>query len=342
MTVKFLFNRLFAPAGDNGSDAGGGALPGNTPDLPGDGAPSTADLGGDGTETPGKGAAAAAGAGEGDGSDDDGDGEGDGDDGDSGAKGRGKDNRIPLSRHKAVLEKEREKNRQLEAQLRQQQATRQTQVTTEQLQRYQDDVDKKETAYQKALLEGDTAAAESLRREINQLNRAITNEEIRTATVQAESRAREAARYDITMERVEQAYPALNEDSDEFDAELAQDVMDKMVANVQRGQAPYEALQNAVKRVMGAPANRAQERATTDKPRVAGAAQTPPADAKLAAGKRAVDTIKRTPANIGRVGSNSDTAGGGLDASSVSKLSYEEFNKIPEDTLARLRGDFLV
>ena len=40
-----------------------------------------------------------------------------------------------------------------------------------------------------------------------------------------------------------------------------------------------------------------------------------------------------------KVGMDSDKAGGALTAKDVMKLSQEDFSKLPDDVLARMRGD---
>lgn len=325
MSFQALFQPLMAPAEDGA-------------DLPG--APSVADLGGDGSEPPADAAPAAAepsatGQPAGD----------DGDDHDDRGGEPAKNARIPVARHKAILERERAARVAAEQALKQAQALNQSRVSSEQLQAYQQEVDKKETAYQQALLDGDTAKAEALRREIRTLERSITNEEIRTATAQAETRARESARYEIALERIEAAYPALNQDDEAYDAELAEDVMDKMGALMQRGFSPYEALQTAVRRVMGAPGNKAQERAVTVAPSLSGKgakdASRAADEGRATATAGALQVMQRTPPALGRAGSSGVSDAPGSDAASLAKLSYEEFNKLPPEVLARARGDIL-
>jgi hypothetical protein len=151
------------------------------------------------------------------------------------------------------------------------------------------------------------------------------------------ARAVEKVRYDEALDRIEEAYLELNSQSDAFDEDLYQDVVDLMIAGRDRGMSPTKALQRAVQRVMGAD-GAAQKRATTVTPRVD--------EAEIAnqrrgeAVKRNLDVARRTPPATHRV-SASDNTGGKLTAEAVMAMSDAEFAKLKEEDLARLRGDTL-
>jgi hypothetical protein len=47
------------------------------------------------------------------------------------------------------------------------------------------------------------------------------------------------------------------------------------------------------------------------------------------------------PPATGEVGADHDKTGGPLDAEAVAKLSWDEFIKVPDEELAKMRGDYI-
>lgn len=320
MTLAFKnrFTRLFKPAGDDGADTSGTGLldhPGDDdleidPDLD----PENPDAG----DPRGK-------------VDPDAD-----PDAPADGKPAKRDARIPLSRHKEMLARERAQREAAEQRLAQYERGQQVSRTNEELTKAEDGILKMERDYNKLLADGEIEKASELMTKIRQAERAITESkaELRAQTI--EVRAREAARYDIVLERIEEAYPALNEDSDEYDPEMLADVADLKAVYQKRGMPPSRALQEAVKKLMGQK-SKDQAQATDVTPRVA-EKDVAAERKKLAAGK-AADANRRTPPNARDVGLDSDKAGGGLSPKDVMNMSQDDFDKLTEEQLAKLRGD---
>jgi hypothetical protein len=63
---------------------------------------------------------------------------------------------------------------------------------------------------------------------------------------------------------------------------------------------------------------------------------------KKSAVAKTLDATNKTPANLGKAGMDSDKAGGSLSAKDVMKMSQDDFKKLPDDVLARMRGDEFV
>ena len=154
----------------------------------------------------------------------------------------------------------------------------------------------------------------------------------------AEARARESARYDIALERIEESYPQLNPDADEYDAEMLQDVADLKSVYQTRGMTPTKALQAAVKKLLGVE-DRDQKQATEVAPRVT--EKDIAAERKKAAVSKTADAVRRTPPSTKDVGMDSDKAGGGLSPKDVMGMKKEDFAKLTDEQLAKLRGDNL-
>jgi hypothetical protein len=246
--------------------------------------------------------------------------------------------RIPLDRHEAILNKEREARKEAERQLAQYQNGKAVADISADLTAAETKVLAMEKEYTKLLADGEVEKASELMRDIRRAERQMNEQRSDFKIAEAEARATERARYNISLERVEQAYPALNPDHDDFDAELLGDVADLKVTYERKGMTPTDALQKAVKKLAGTETTK-QEAATTVTPKVA--AKDVAAERKKDAVGKALDANKKTPANSSKVGMDSDKDGGTVSAKDVMKMSYKDFSALNEEQLARMRGDLL-
>lgn len=324
--LRAMLSRLQAPAGDFGSDSGGTATldRGDSFDIPDD-----QDVD---PENPDKETASA----QGDKADsDDPDAEDKEEPEEKGAKGR-RDTRIPLKRHEQLLAKERTQREALERQLAQYQNGQKVVEANEQLTKMEDKILGMEKEYNKLLADGEIDKATALMSEIRRAERSISDAKIEQREQIIESRAREAARYDIVLERIQESYPVLSEDAEEYDEAVVQDVADLKMVYQRRGMPPSKALQEAVKKLLGQ-SGRDQRTATDVAPRVS-EKDVAAERRKLAVGK-AADAVRRTPPNTKDIGMDSDKAGGGLSPKDVMAMSQDDFSKLTEDQLAKMRGD---
>lgn len=254
----------------------------------------------------------------------------------------GKPAMIPVERHKAMLDKAREERDALAAKLANQQKGAAVVATNEQITAIEAKVVAKEEEYNKALVDGETAKATALMREIRGMEREMGDLKTNMASQAAEARAIEQVRYETVVERLETAYPALNPDHEDYDQSQVKEVMELQTAYKLTGLTPTAALQKAVKLIMGTETS-AQKTAANTTPRVtAEATAAAQAEAKRVeeATKKALDANKRTPPAAGKVGVDSDKLGGGqVTADMVMKMDQGKFAKLDEDTLRRLRGD---
>ena len=101
-----------------------------------------------------------------------------------------------------------------------------------------------------------------------------------------------------------------------------------------------DALQKAVKMLMPAVTTR-QEKAVESDVRV-DAAEVAKNARTLAARDKAASAAAQQPPDIAKVGVDSDKMGGKLDAAKAIKLPQEQFAKLDEETLSKMRGDELV
>jgi len=326
--LRAMLARFQAPAGDDGSDTSG---TGTSPLDRGDDFLSTDDLDTDdkGEKDP-KDLFA---------SDDDKDSDDEKDpEVDEKDKTKGKrEPRIPLSRHKDVLAKERAQREALETRLAQYEKGQQVARVNDDLTKIEDNILSMEKQYNTFLAEGEIDKASELMSRIRQAERQISESKAEMRAQVAEVRARETARYDIVLERIEESYPQLDQDSDEYDADMVQDVADLKSVYQNRGMTPSKALQAAVKKLLGAE-DRSQRTATEVAPRVTD--KDIAAERKREAVRKTADAVRRTPSSTRDVGMDSDKAGK-LTPKDIMSMKQEDFAKLGEEQLAKMRGDVL-
>lgn len=246
--------------------------------------------------------------------------------------------RIPESRHKAILEKEREKRADLERQLAKYQQGGQIADMNAELTAAENSILTMEKEHTRLLSDGEIDKAAALMQKIRHTERQITEYKGDLKIQAAEIRATERVRFNTALERVEAAFPTLNPDHESFDADLSDEVVDLMEAYKLKGYTPTVSLQKAVKALVE-PRTTKQELATTVAPKVSD--KDVAAERKTAAVGKTRDAVAKTPPRMGAVGVDSEKMGAVLDARSIMNLSQKDFAKIDADTLARLRGDEL-
>jgi hypothetical protein len=251
------------------------------------------------------------------------------------AKGK-KDTRIPLARHKELLEKGRQEREALAAELEKYKQGTQVAKVAETIDATETKLIALETEYNKLLADGEIDKATAKMTEIRRTERTINDQKSQMAAQAAEARAYERVRYDTVVERIEEAYPIMNPDHEDFDEVQVKEVLDLQNAYRTNGMTPAAALQKAVKILLGAGTAKAVV-ATTVTPNVA--KEDVAKARKEAAVGNAVAGAKGTPPSTAKVGLNSDDKGGALDAEKVMKMSQKDFDALDEKTLSKLRGD---
>ena len=253
-----------------------------------------------------------------------------------------KDSRIPLSRHEAVLNKEREKRADLERQLAQYQNGQQLATVNEQITAAEDSIMKMEKDYATLLTDGEIDKATALMAEIRRAERGMAEAKGDMKIQAAEARATERARYNTSLERIENAFPELNPDHEDYNDELMAEVAELKDAYQMKGLTPTVALQKAVKALVE-PRTTRQEMATTSTPRVS--EKDVAAERKAAAVNKVEKATRTSPPNLNRSGVDSDKLGAGsTEAQAVMNMTQAEFKKFADsnpEALARARGDIL-
>lgn len=214
-------------------------------------------------------------------------------------------------------------------------ATAQQQVQTQQIHQLEAQLENMESKYAELMLDGDTAAATAVRKEIRQLDRAIARHESETVATQRTSQALEGQRVESAIARLEADHTALNPESADYDADLVELVLSKQRAMIQsEGLSPSTALFRAATTVMSR-FGRSAEPVAEQK----GLSAQQLADRKQEQVKKNLDTASRQPASMKGAGLDSDKGGAAL-TPDINSMTQEEFRALPASTLAKLRGDF--
>lgn len=252
-----------------------------------------------------------------------------------------KDTRIPLARHEELLNKERERRAALETELANSRQGQRVAAANVDIAKAEERLLALEEEHAQLVTDGEAKKAAGKMAEIRKLERSIIESRADMNIQAAEARAYERVRYDMVCDRLEEAYPMLDEKHKDFDAEKSAEVMELMQGYVATGKyTRADALQKAVKVLMPAVTTR-QEKAIESDVRV-DPAEVAKNARTLAARNKAAEVAAKQPPDITKVGMDSDKLGGKLDAGKVIKMSQDQFAKLDDETLARLRGDELV
>ena len=249
-----------------------------------------------------------------------------------------KDSRIPLARHKEILEKEREQRAALQAEITQLKqrgmVADSTQAASADFAATEAEVLKLEDEYATLLTDGEIKKATAVMAQIRQAERRMAETKAELKVQAATVQIAETTRYNTVLSRIESAYPELNPDHEEFNESVMTRVAKMSRMNQLDGMTPSAALQDAVDTIVGATTAK-QEAATTVTPRVT-------TDRKKDAVASTVKAVAKTPPSLARVGLDSDRLGGGAEsAAAVIKMSQKEFAQLSDAALAKMRGDEL-
>ena len=226
---------------------------------------------------------------------------------------------VPKSRLDEVLAKQKALQKQLDESRIQAQTATEAPVY---------EFEEKETEYQELVLNGESEKAVALRNDIRNAEKAQMMYEIRQEMGHTVQQSQEAIDLQTRAEQIYKDFPVLDENSASYSEDLQIEVLELRDAFVSRGYVPVDALDKATKYVMGAP----------------NAPQPTPIVAPVATStKRQESTIlKKVAASESQPPA---LKGEGVNAKKdnrldLTKLSPEEFDALPAETLRRMRGDF--
>ena len=187
------------------------------------------------------------------------------------------------------------------------------------------------------LADGDLDKASEIMGDVLQLRDDMQNARMDRQADNARNSAKVEVQYDATVERLEAEYPEIDPDSDAFDQAAVRRVQ-MMVTGIMQseGKNPAEALLEATD-ILLKPQKEAQ--GLRDKP------SEEAIESGLRRTQQQIDknikAAEAQPPATAEVGADHDKTGGALDAEAVSKLSWDEFIKVPDEELAKMRGDYI-
>jgi len=238
--------------------------------------------------------------------------------------------RIPKSRFDEAVNKERERAdaaleraAALEAQLQAAQRIQQPQpAVNNELAEVAAYLDEQQAAYEQFLIDGMTTEARAARVEVERARDYLMNARISHMAEVTRNDTLTTLKYESTLANIEQAYPVLDPDGPAYDDKVANEVADLVDAFMAQGKNNVQALRQAVKYVMGAPA--AQPATPAPTPR------------EVEARKKAAAVLAAQPPNTALTGKTAATA-----PLNFKGMTVEQFSKVDEETRAKARGDVL-
>ena len=230
---------------------------------------------------------------------------------------------VPKSRLDEVLAKQKALQKQLD-----EQAAQQAQVQAE---APQYEFEAKEAEYQQLVLDGEADKATALRTEIRNAEREQMMFEVQQKMGQTVQQSQEAIQLQTTANLIQEQYPILDENSQEYNKDMADEVIDLRAAFIVQGYQAADALTKATKYVLVG--SQPEPVAEAPAPKQQAAVEQ---KKKKATVKKKIAASQSQPPDLQGQG-NAERGEGTLD---VNALSEDEFNALPEETLRRLRGDF--
>ena len=235
---------------------------------------------------------------------------------------------VPKERLDAVLAKQKALQKQLEE--------LQAQNTPVQNAPEPYDYDTKEAEYQEFILDGETAKATALRKEMRAAEKAEIQFEMEQKMGQTVEHSQQATVLQQAAAELESTFPVFDQHSETFNADATQEVVDLRDAFITQGYQPVDALSKAANFVI-------KDHGFADadpESALAAPAVTKPVDEvakKRANNQKKLKAAQSQPPEIPGESSSSH----GEVAQDMSTLTEEEFNALPAATLKRMRGDIV-
>jgi len=254
---------------------------------------------------------------------------------DAAKKATDKENRIPQSRVDEITRKNREAIAKKDEEITNLKAAAERVKVNTDLEKVRTDIADLEDKYDSLLEDGKMKEAKEVRRQIRDLQDVYQRSLAVLSTESSTSRAIEQMRYDNALALLEQKHSVLNPDTDDFDTEVVEEIMDVLHGLQRNGVAKADALRRAVKYVIGEAKEKELSKEDKEKAdalrkeRVEGAV------------KKGLDANGKQPADTTKVGLDSDKGGAKDQKIDVMKLTQAQFAKLDEETLSSLRGDIV-
>ena len=201
------------------------------------------------------------------------------------------------------------------------------------------DFESKEVEYQQLLLDGEAEKAAALRQAMRKAEREQIAYEMRQEMTQTVAQNQQATALQTAASELEANFPVFDQNSDSYNAEYTQEVIDLRDAFITQGFGAVDALSKAANFVVK----------NYDLVEPAPATSTLGADSAPAA--KPADEVAKKRAQVSKKLKAAEaqppelpgesSANRGEKPLDISSMTEDEFNSLPEATLKRLRGDIL-
>lgn len=197
------------------------------------------------------------------------------------------------------------------------------------------DFDAKEIEYQQLVLDGEAEKAVALRKEIRGAEKAQIEWEMEQKMGQTVQQSQQATALQQAAAEMEAAFPVFDQNSDQFNEDYTNEVVELRDAFIIKGYDPVDALGKAVNYVVK---DRGLDSETPDESALAAPQQKVEQTAKKKATvAKKLKAAASQPPELEGEGSSSR----GENVVDFGAMSEDEFDALPEATLRRLRGDIV-
>jgi hypothetical protein len=237
---------------------------------------------------------------------------------------------VPKARLDEVLAKQRDLQKQLDSMNAATEAVAEQAADTPP----EYDFDAKELQYQELVLDGEGAKAVALRHEIRQAERDSIRAEMKQDMSQTVTQDRTANALQQAADNLEDNFPVFNAKSEDYNEALTQEVIDLRDAFIIKGDSPVEALGKAASYVIkdNGLYDPADETSLADEP----AAKVDEVARKRKQVSKKMKVAGQQPPTLPETSEADPEA-----RIDINNLTDEEFESLPEKTLARMRGDII-
>ena len=239
---------------------------------------------------------------------------------------------VPKARLDQALTKQKELQRKID------EYNKKTEETIEPVSKF--DFNKAETQYQEALLDGKQEDAAKLRNEIRNAERELLRHEMREEMSHEIGANQELTSIQETAAELEAEYVVFDQNHEDFNAEYAQEVVAIRDGLMSHNMAGPEALKKAAAMVV----QTYDLKGTTPAESALAEKKAPKADTvdEVARKRKQVSQkLKAAEAQPPELPGESSAQHGEKSIEDLNNMSEDEFNALPDATIARLRGDFI-
>lgn len=198
------------------------------------------------------------------------------------------------------------------------------------------DFDAKETEYLELVLDGKTAEAAALRKEIRAADRAQLEAEIDARSQQNVNKTNIASTLDEMSDDYAKEFPGFDPESDQYDADAIDEVKALYTGYLAQSKNPLAAFEKAVEAVIKLRDWGREEAPVVEPEAPAAPPKTKPSSEQV---RKKVELAGKQPPVISDKGAGLPKPG--AERISVTDMSDAEYEALPPATKARLRGDYV-